>query len=297
MYESGMPPLAPEGPNTEQIQYWNETAGPKWVALQALIDDQIRPLGELAIERAAPQPGERVADVGCGCGDSTLELARRVGPDGSVLGLDLSAPMLERARQRAHDRGLSIAHFAHADAQTHAFTPDRFDLVFSRFGVMFFAHPEDAFSNLRGGLRAGGRLAFVCWQALAENPWMAVPLMAAVPHLPPMSPPAPGAPGPFAFAEPEHVSRILTGAGFTDVGFEDVRRPLRVGGGGDLDQTVDFLLQMGPTSRALREADPALVPIVTASIREALQPFYRDDGVRMPSAAWIVTARSPAGGA
>ena len=293
MYECRMAPLAAEGPNAQQIQYWNETAGPKWVALQALIDDQILPLGELAMERAALQPGERVADIGCGCGASTLALASRVGPAGSALGLDLSAPMLECARQQAHDRGVSNAHFVHADAQTHAFTPGRFDVVFSRFGVMFFAHPGDAFSNLRGGLRAGGRLAFVCWQALPENPWMAVPLMAALPHLPPMPIPTPDAPGPFAFAEPEHVRRILTGAGFTDVSFEDARRELRVGGGGDLDQTVDFLLQMGPAARALREADPGLVPIVSAAIREALQPFQGADGVRMPSAAWIVTARTP----
>jgi SAM-dependent methyltransferase len=283
--------IANEGPNAEQIRYWNEQAGSKWVALQAMIDAQIRPLGEAAMERAAIAAGERVLDVGCGCGDTTLELARRVGPKGSVIGIDISAVMLERARQAAHDAGLAQAHFAHADAQTHAFSPGHFDVVFSRFGIMFFAHPEEAFANLRQGLRRGGRLAFVCWQRMNENPWMLVPMMAALRHLPAFQPPPKDAPGPFAFAEPDRVRRILEGAGFTDVELEDVRRELGVGGGANLDRTVDFLLQMGPTSRLLRDADAALRSVVGNAIREALQPYAGADGVRMAAAAWVVTAR------
>jgi SAM-dependent methyltransferase len=280
-------------PNAEQVQYWNETAGPKWVALQSMIDDQIHPLGALAMERAALSAGERVLDVGCGCGGTTRDLGHRVGPSGRVLGIDISAPMLERARQIAHDEGLAHVHFAHADAQTHAFSADHFDVVFSRFGVMFFAAPQEAFANLRRGLGAGGRMAFVCWQALPENPWMAVPLMAALPLLPPLPLPDPTAPGPFAFADRDRVRGILERAGFTDVGFEDVRQTLRVGGGGGLDQTADYMLQMGPAAKVLREADPGLTPAVAAAIREALKPYHGPDGVRMPSATWIVTARNP----
>lgn len=283
--------IANEGPNAEQIRYWNEQAGSKWVALQAMIDAQIRPLGEAAMERAAIAAGERVLDVGCGCGDTTLELARRVGPKGSAIGIDISAVMLERARQAAHDAGLAQAHFAHADAQTHAFSPDHFDVVFSRFGIMFFAHPEEAFANLRRGLRRDGRLAFACWQGPAENAWASVPMMAALPHLPSFQPPPPGAPGPFAFADGERVSGILERAGFSDVALADVRQDLAVGGGADLDRTVDFLLQMGPTARLLRDADPGLVSVVADAIREALQPYVGPQGVRMASAAWIVTAR------
>ncbi len=277
--------------NAEQRQYWNEQAGPKWVALQDLIDVQIRPLGQRAMDRAALAHGEHVLDVGCGCGDSSLELARRVGATGSVTGLDISAVMLERARARAEAANLAHARFEATDVQTHDFEGADFDVVFSRFGVMFFSDPVAAFTNLRGGLRPGGRLAFVCWQALPENPWMFVPLMAALQHMPPPPIPDPNAPGPFAFADPDRVRGILDRAGFTNIGFEPTRETLTVGGGGDIDQTVDFLLQMGPTSRALGDADPALVAVVAGAVRESLAPYTTPTGVQMPSAAWIVTAR------
>src|SRR5262249_38336345 len=149
-----------------------------------------------------------VLDVGCGCGDSTVDLARRVAPDGTVVGMDISAVMLERARQTAREQGVN-ARFEHADAQTHAFAPASFDVLFSRFGVMFFADPTAAFANLRSALRPGGKLAFVCWQSLAENPWMLVPLGAAFQIIPPPPMPAPDAPGPFAFADQSRVRSIL----------------------------------------------------------------------------------------
>jgi SAM-dependent methyltransferase len=284
-------PLPPEGPNAEQITYWNDQAGPTWVAVQASIDEQIRPLGRLAMECAELRPGARVLDVGCGCGDTTIELAARVAPDGEVLGVDISAPMLHRADAQARAAGV-VARFELADAQTAPWEPDRFDVLFSRFGVMFFADPAGAFANLRRALRRGGRLAFVCWQNMADNPWMVVPMSAALPLLPPQPPPVPGAPGPFAFADPDHVRAVLARAGFADVALESVRQPLAVGGGQDLDATVDFVLRMGPTARALRAAaDPALPPRVAAAVREALQPYETADGVRMDSASWIVTAR------
>jgi SAM-dependent methyltransferase len=287
-----MAALDVDGPNAEQIVYWNDQAGPKWVAVQALIDDQIRPLGHLAMERAQLRAGERVLDVGCGCGDTSLELARRTAPGGSVHGVDISAPMLERARAQATATG-AAAQFTRADAQTHAFGAASFDVLFSRFGVMFFADPTAAFANLRRALRPQGRLAFVCWQAVGDNPWMFVPFVAALQHLAPPPLPAPGAPGPFAFADADDVRRILGGAGFTDVALEPVRMTLSVGGGQDLDATVDFLLQMGPAARALREAtDPTIVPRVAAAVREALVPYETPTGVRMDSASWIVTARA-----
>jgi SAM-dependent methyltransferase len=287
-----MAPSESAGPNAEQIVYWNEQAGPKWATLQDRIDQQIRPLGELAMARAALAAGERVLDVGCGCGDTTLALARRVAPGGSVLGLDISAPMLARAGERLAEAGLgAAASFVQADAQTHAFAPAAFDVLYSRFGVMFFADPPAAFTNLRRALRPGGRLAFVCWQAATDNPWMLVPMAAALQHLPPPELPAPGAPGPFAFADPERVRGILAAAGYADVSLEPVQMTLTIGGG-DLDQTVDFLLQMGPTARALRDTtDAAVVTRVAAAVREALLPYATPDGVRMDSASWIVTAR------
>jgi SAM-dependent methyltransferase len=285
--------MEPTGPNAEQIQYWNEHAGPKWVALQRLIDSQIEPLGRMAMERGEISAGERVIDVGCGCAGTSLEIARRVGSSGEVLGIDISGPMLERARSAAAEAGIRHARFEHIDAQTGTFETESFDVLFSRFGVMFFANPPAAFANLRSALRAGARLSFVCWQAIQENAWMLVPMGAALQHLPPPPIPAPDAPGPFAFADPDRVRRILSGAGFEDVQLESIRETLTVGGTGSLDEAVDFLLQMGPTSRILRDSDPALTPKVAASVRQALEPYYGEEGLRMPSAAWIVTARNP----
>jgi SAM-dependent methyltransferase len=282
--------IEPAGPNAEQIRYWNEISGPKWVALHERVDAQIAPLGRLALDRSRLRPGARVLDVGCGCGATTVEIARRVTPGGAVTGVDVSDVMLDVARTRAHDvPGVPIA-FLNADAQTHAFEGGAFDLVFSRFGVMFFAEPAAAFRNLHAALAPGGRLAFVCWQALGDNPWMMVPLAAAASLLDLPPPPAPDAPGPFSFADTVRVRGILERAGFAEVGFEAVYEDLLLGGGGDFDATIEFLLQMGPTGAAIRQADPARAAPVAAAVREALGPWVRPEGVRMGSAAWIVTA-------
>lgn len=281
------------GPNAEQIQHWNEQAGPKWVDLQEIIDQQIRPLGERAMNAAQVASGERVLDVGCGCGDTTRELARRVGAAGKVTGIDISSVMLERARSLAREDGLAQIGFENADAQTYGFEPASYDVVFSRFGVMFFAQPEAAFANLCKALRPGGRLAFVCWQGIQDNPWMLVPMMAALQHIAPPPFGGPDAPGPFAFADTDKVRGILTGAGFTQVGFESIQETLNVGGGRSIDETVDFLMQMGPTARPLREADPELRATVADAVGQSLQPYVTAQGVRMGSASWIVTARRP----
>jgi SAM-dependent methyltransferase len=285
-----MPALESSGPNAEQIHYWNDLAGPKWVAYRELLDTQIRPLGLLAMQRAAIAPGERVLDVGCGCGDTTLEIARRVGSAGTVVGADISTVMLERARQIAHDAEITHLRFDNVDAQTHRFAAASFDLIFSRFGVMFFADPRAALANLCGALRPGGRLAFVCWQELQHNPWMLVPLGAALQHLPPLAPPAPDAPGPFAFADEQRVRSLLTDAGFSDLRFEAVTETMTIGGG-RLDQAVGFLLQMGPTGRLLREVGRDVLGTVAQAVRAVIEPFATADGVRMPGTVWIVTGR------
>ena len=281
------------GPNAEQIRYWNETAGPKWVAFQKLLDDQLGVLGRRAMDRARLVPGERVIDVGCGCGATTIELARRVAPGGEALGIDVSGPMLARAADAARAAAVGNVRFANADAQTHGFPAGAFDVVWSRFGVMFFSDPAAAFANLRTALRAGGRLAFMCWQTLPENPWLSVPLRAAAAHLALPPPPAPDAPGPFSFAEPERVRGILSRAGFAAIELEGVRDTLTVGGAATLDDAVRFLLEgVGPTSAALREADPAARDTVRAAVRRAVEPFATAAGVRMGCAAWLVSARS-----
>ena len=287
-----MTTLDTTGPNAEQVRYWNETAAPKWIEYQTVLDAQLEELSGKVIERARLSAGERVLDVGCGCGTTSRALAARVGPSGSVHGVDVSAPMLARAAEQARAAGLGNVRFTNADAQTHPFEPASADVLFSRFGVMFFIDPPAAFTNLHRALRPGGRTAFVCWQPLAENPWLLIPLATAAQHIQLPPPPAPGAPGPFAFADPERVRGILGQAGFQEPQFEDVRVTLGVGGGG-LDQAVHFLLEgVGPASAALREADPALRPKVYAAVREALAPYETPAGIRMPAAAWIVTARA-----
>jgi len=279
------------GPNAEQITFWNDKSGPKWVTEQARLDAMIAPYGAQAMAALAPRAGEHIVDVGCGCGETALELGRRVTERGSVLGVDVSEPMLARARERAAAGGLAHLRFVAADGQTHRFAPDAADALFSRFGVMFFADPSAAFANLRTTLRPGGRLAFVCWQPMTENPWMGVPLRATASILPAKPPPPPDAPGPFSFGDRERVASVLGRAGFRDVAFDAFTPDIVVGGGSDLDATVAFVLQLGALSAALGDAEPDVVAQVAAAVRDAIAPFETPRGIVMPSAAWVVTAR------
>jgi SAM-dependent methyltransferase len=275
----------------DQIQYWNETAGPKWVRYQEVLDAQIRPLGLAAMDRAAVRPGERALDVGCGCGDTTIELAERVGADGRVLGVDVSAPMLEVAAKRIAAIGLKHASVERGDATVHRLERGAFDLLFSRFGVMFFPDPTKAFGNLHGALRSGGRLAFICWQPLDRNPWVLMPLMAAAQHVPLPAPPGPEDPGPFSFASPDRVRRILEAAGFSNVAIDPHETDFDLLRGGTMDQAVEFILQIGPISTVLKDRTEEEVRRVTTAIREAIQPFeLPEGGVRSSAACWIVRA-------
>lgn len=278
------------GANADQIAYWNNSAGATWAALQDRLDRQIEPLGQRAMDAGAPKAGEQVLDIGCGCGQTSLELAQRVGPSGQVLGVDISEPMLEVARRRGGEAGLANVSFLAADAQTRAFPPGGFDLAFSRFGVMFFDDPTAAFRNIAAALRPDGRLAFVCWRPLAENPWMGAPMQAALSLLPPMPPPAdPTAPGPFAFADPERLRGILAAAGLVDI---DIAPHDQMIGGNDLEETVAMSLRVGPLGAVLRE-NPELKDGVVGAIREALARHVTPQGVMLASATWIVTAKRP----
>jgi SAM-dependent methyltransferase len=272
--------------NQAQIDYWNAIAGSVWARYQAQLDRQIEPLGQAAIAALAPRPGERILDVGCGCGATILALAQRVAPGGSVVGVDISEPMLEIARNRPRPADNLAIEFRNADAQASDLGRGVFDAAFSRFGVMFFSDPAAAFANIRAALKPGGRLAFVCWRPLAENPWMAAPMAAGAALLPPMPPPDPLAPGPFAFADPARVQDILAVAGFSGIDISRFDTPV---GGGDLEETVDLSLHVGPLGMALREA-PQLREPVTAAVREALRPYLTPSGVMAPAAVWIVRA-------
>jgi SAM-dependent methyltransferase len=280
-------------PNEKMAAYWNEQAGPRWVQHQEQLDATIADIGLAAIEAGAPERGESVLDVGCGCGTTTLELARRVGEQGRVQGLDVSGPMLERARQRITEAGYEQVRLELGDAQVTPFAGD-FDLVFSRFGVMFFEDPSAAFANLRSAVRPGGRLAFVCWRARELNPWMWTAMMAAAQHVElPAAPDDPHAPGPFGLHDAERLSRILAEAGWTDASLEDVQVTMRIGGGVPVDEAVAFAMESGPLPDLLRDANEATRERVAASVREVLLPHEGPEGVAMSGAARIVSARRP----
>jgi len=273
--------------NAPQQAYWNDTAGKAWAELQDALDRQLQPLGEDVMAVLAPQPGERILDVGCGTGQTTLALGGRVGSAGKVLGVDISRPMLAIARSRVGDA--PGVEFREGDAQTFRFDPGAFDAIFSRFGVMFFGDPVAAFINLRGALKPGGRLAFICWRPAAENPWMTPPTGSALADLPPPVRPEPGAPGPFGFAEPERVRRILADAGFTDIAIDSHDVKL---GGNSLEDTVRLSLSIGPLGSHLRE-HPEKRDAVVAELRKAFAARLRDGKVVQDGATWIVAARNP----
>ena len=276
--------MAPE--SLSQSEYWNGPAAERWITGREPLDRSMASITAALLERASPRPGERVLDVGCGLGTTTLMLAERVAPGGSVLGVDISAPMIEVARRRV---GAAAVEFSVADAATHRF-PTRFDLVFSRFGVMFFEDPVAAFRNLRAALEPSGRMVFVCWRPLRDNPWANAPLAAARDLLPPMEPVDPNAPGPFAFADGERLRGILAGAGFAEVAL--TAHDDHMFAGVTAEEATDHALQTGLLSRAIAGASDDLRDAVRARVQPAIERYLTPDGVMPPAAAWLVSARS-----
>ena len=276
--------------NADQIAYWNGPGGQRWADRQAAQDILLKPVADILIDRAQPKAGERVIDVGCGSGATSIAFAQKVAPSGHVFGVDVSGPMLERARATA-PQDLPID-FALADATVYPFEPASFDLLGSRFGVMFFADPALSFANLRKALKPSGRLAFICWREPRENPFFMAPLQAVYQHVPKLPPQGPEDPGPFAFASEQRVHRILDAAGFTQVGMEPFNLALDVAIGRGLEAAVQGAFEIGPASRALEGHPPEVRAAATNSVREALTPFVKGDTVPLPASIWIVTARA-----
>jgi ubiquinone/menaquinone biosynthesis C-methylase UbiE len=276
--------------NADQIAFWNGPAGQHWTDRQPMQDVLLAPVSQILIDRAGAKPGERVLDVGCGCGATTIAFAERVAPSGFAFGVDISAPMLARARQLA-PKGLPLD-FVLADATVYPFDPAGFELLASRFGVMFFAEPAVSFANMRRALVPSGRLAFACWREPRENPWMMTPLQAVYKHVPRLPQLGPEDPGPFAFASEERVQRILGEAGFTQIAMEPCNLVLDLAIGRGLEAAVATALEIGPSSRALEGHPPEVLAAAKNSIREALTPLVRGQSVPLPASIWIVTARA-----
>ncbi|MDM4772398.1 class I SAM-dependent methyltransferase [Solimonas sp. SE-A11] len=270
-------------PEEGQAALWNGVAGQAWVDAQGVLDHMFRPLEQHLADIVAASPG-RVLDVGCGTGATTCAFARQGAP---CLGVDISAPMIAVARERAQREGLAVE-FACADAQAHPFEPSRFDWIVSRFGVMFFDDPVQAFAKLHRAARHDGRLCLVAWRGATDNPFMTTAERAAAPLLPQLPPRRSGAPGQFAFAEPGPVLRILEDSGWRDV---DIR-PLDVACRFPERDLLLYLSRLGPVGRVLQKMDEPTRNKVIATIRAAFEPYVHADTVRFDAACWKISGRA-----
>ena len=275
--------------NAEEIAFWNDAAGARWSTFHERIDRAFAALGTAGLAAAGARPDDSVLDIGCGCGASSLSLGEAVGATGSVIGVDVSRPMLAIAKGRATALGLSNVRFSLADASTENFAAHRFALAFSRFGVMFFEDPVAAFVNVRRALAPRGKLVFVCWRELAANPWFSVPAEAVRPLLPVQPKPDPEAPGPLAFADPARVRGFLEQAGFDDVRFDsfDALLPL-----GTRACASELLSEIGPAARLLEGADERVRTAARLALDDALRAHEADGNVALRGGIWIVRARA-----
>jgi SAM-dependent methyltransferase len=273
--------------NDEQTKLWNGPAGKSWIEAQALLDGLFEPFEQMLAEALASDSAERVLDVGCGTGSTTLAAARRLGARGGAVGIDLSEPMIEVARSRAA-RVNSIATFICADAQSHVFEPGVFDAIISRFGVMFFDDPVRAFANLRRAAQPSARLDCIVWRSAAENPFMTTAERAAAPMLANLPPRQPGAPGQFAFADPQRVHTILAQSGWDGVDLGAIDIPC-VFPALELDR---YSTRMGPVGLVLQQTEEPVRSKAAAAVRAAFAPYVHGDEVRFDAACWRVRARA-----
>ncbi len=287
-----MPEQSPPSPYAGDAAFWNSPAASAWANEHERQDRALAPLAAAALRFAAPRPGERALDIGCGSGATVLELAARVGAEGSVLGADIAEASVVRANQRIAAAGLPHAEVICADVSTCSFAPPRFDLVFSRLGVMFFGDPTAAFANVHRAAKPGGRLALAVFRPASENPWPSAPHDAVRHLLPPTPPPRPGDPGMFSWSDPARVHQILEGAGFGQVSLTPVDLDYQIAGAGGAAEAADFAMLFGPLTRLL----PQLSPEQQEKVRSALEEFFRGyakpDGVALPAAFWVVQARA-----
>ena len=275
----------------EQAALWNGRAGRAWVDAQEVLDLMFKPFEAQLAEAVHAGSGQRVLDVGCGTGSTTLAIARRLGAKGRCVGVDISGPMIAAAQARAEGEEGTRASFVRADVQAHAFEPASFDLIVSRFGVMFFDDPVLAFANLRRAARDGAELRVIAWRSAAENPFMTTAERAAAPLLPDMPARQPGAPGQFAFADRHRVCAILEESGWAGI---DIR-PIDVDCTLPEKELLGYLGRLGPVGLILQEADARTRMQVIDTVRAAFDPYVHGAEVRFTAACWLIGARAPEG--
>ena len=275
--------------NKNQRDFWSGKGGDIWVERQNAMDTMLSPLGEAALNKLNLNEGENVLDIGCGCGHTTLNIAKRISPDGQVTGLDISEPMLKRAKESANEMSISNASFNCVDVQTDDMGEEVYSAAFSRFGVMFFEDPIAAFHNINKSLITGASLSFVCWQSPALNPWQSLFIEAVKKYVDLPSPP-PRSPSPFAFMESEYVSSILEESNFQNIMIEGHEAEVNMFSGRSLSDSVKDYISINPVvSGMLKDSTEQEKTEIINSAIEAFSPYYSAKGLMFPSATWLVT--------
>ena len=277
--------------NKNQKDFWSGKGGDIWGERQNAMDTMLSPLGEAALNKLNFNEEENVLDIGCGCGHTTLNIAKRIGPSGNVTGLDISEPMLKRSKESAVEMSISNTSFKCVDVQTEDLGDQIYSAAFSRFGVMFFEDSIAAFKNINKSLISGGYLSFVCWQSPAVNPWQSLFIQEIKKFLELPSPP-PRSPGPFAFMESEYVSSILEESKFQDITIEGHEAEVNMFSGRSLSDSVKDYISINPVvTEMLKESSENQIAEIINSGIEAFSPYYSEKGLIFPSATWLVTAR------
>jgi SAM-dependent methyltransferase len=270
--------------NQEQAEFWNGDAGDRWVEFSDRLDAMLLPFAQAVLTTAKITASEDVLDIGCGAGALSLLSAQTAH---SVQGVDISEPLITLAKQRSHN--IETVQFALGDAAALQADKKR-DIAISRFGVMFFSEPASAFGNIRAQLSGVGRMVFACWQAPALNLWARAPLEAAMPFLNAVLPmPEPGTPGPFAFADPDYVESVLSEAGWQDIKLSEWTGDICIPGK-DVGEAADFMLEMGPLSRVIKEQNLEIEPVRTALCERLEKEADSKGRIKLCAAAWIVSA-------
>ena len=279
-----------EDKNIKQRQFWSGAGGDVWVNKQREMDIMLNPLGDRVIERLDLKSDAKIIDIGCGCGATTLEIAKKI-TQGEILGVDISEPMLDKATETAREMSLSNISFEVKDVQVDVMPQNYFDIAFSRFGVMFFEDPFEAFKNIHSSLKEDGLLSFVCWQNASLNPWQSLSIQVIKEFLD-LPAPAPKSPGPFAFEDKTYLEEILRESGYKGLEILDNQEDIVMFSGKSIREACEDYLTINPVvTEMLKNSKPELTEEILEALVIKFSNFHQNDGLLFPSATWIVTAK------